>query len=251
MTSIRLRSSSMCQDFSHRTYSSTRVVRSSDAPASAITLTSALPTTAASAHWPTSRTCSGFEMPNPRAIGRALTARIRPTISCAPSAIVVARAGHAKPRNRIQKAAAEGRGLAQSFIGRRRAEQENCINPARRQQAAEAVGLLDRQVEHEHAVHPGLPRPVGEALGAEPQDRIGVAEDDDRRAQILPQAPDQVEHAGQRRARGQRALRRPLDDRAVGQRIRKRHADLQDVGAGAIERAQDALRCAADPDRRR
>src|SRR5262249_35883296 len=44
------------QDFSQRTYSSTRVSRLRDAPSRAITSTSALPTTAASAHRPTART---------------------------------------------------------------------------------------------------------------------------------------------------------------------------------------------------
>src|SRR6185436_4299943 len=75
------------QAFSQRTYSSTRVSRSAEAPASAITFTSALPTTAASAQRPTSRTCSGVEMPKPSATGRSLTARMRRTICSAPSAI--------------------------------------------------------------------------------------------------------------------------------------------------------------------
>ena len=44
-----------------------------------------------------------------------------------------------------------------------------------------------------------------------------------------------AEHACERRAGGQRPLGRPLDDRAVGQRIRERHADLEDVGAGLVE----------------
>src|SRR5258705_4727326 len=44
------------QDFSQRTYSSTRVLRSRDAPSRAMTSTRALPTTAASGHCPTSRT---------------------------------------------------------------------------------------------------------------------------------------------------------------------------------------------------
>ena len=43
-------------DFSQRTYSSTFESRSFDTPASATTLTRALPTTAASAHWPRQRT---------------------------------------------------------------------------------------------------------------------------------------------------------------------------------------------------
>src|SRR5262245_14554484 len=75
------------QDFSHRTYSSTRLLRSSLVRPSAITLTRALPTTAASAHLPTSRTCSGLEMPNPSAMGRELQVLILRTISSAPSAI--------------------------------------------------------------------------------------------------------------------------------------------------------------------
>src|SRR5262245_2363809 len=75
------------QDFSQRTYSSTLRLRSAEAPASAMTLTSELPTTAASAHRPTSRTCSGREMPNPSATGRSLTRRIRSTMPCAPSAM--------------------------------------------------------------------------------------------------------------------------------------------------------------------
>src|SRR3954467_9207886 len=74
------------QDFSQRTYSSTRLFTLSEAPASAITFTRALPTTAASAHWPTARTCSGLEIPKPSATGRSLTALIRATICSAPSA---------------------------------------------------------------------------------------------------------------------------------------------------------------------
>jgi len=74
------------EDSSQRTSPYPRRSRSSEAPASAMTLTSALPTTAASAQRPTSRTCSGFEIPKPRATGRSLTRRMRCTISCAPSA---------------------------------------------------------------------------------------------------------------------------------------------------------------------
>ena len=40
-------------------------------------------------------------------------------------------------------------------------------------------------------------------------------------------------------AGSQRALRGPLNHRAVRQRIRKRDADFDDVGAGAVERLQD------------
>src|SRR4029453_10924379 len=55
--------------FSHRTYSPARSATSGAAPCSAITLTSALPTTAASADWHAFATCSGEEIPNPSATG--------------------------------------------------------------------------------------------------------------------------------------------------------------------------------------
>ena len=48
----------------------------------------------------------------------------------------------------------------------------------------------------------------------------------------------------------QRPLGRALNDRTVGERIGERHADLEHVGAGAIERAQDVAPSAAGPDRR-
>src|SRR5262249_54766215 len=75
------------QDFSQRPSSSTRRARSGEPPASAMRLTRALPTTAASAHRPTSLTCSGFEIPNPSATGSVLCLRMRATISSAPGSI--------------------------------------------------------------------------------------------------------------------------------------------------------------------
>ena len=65
--------------FSHRTYSPARSATSGDAPCSAITLTSALPTTAASADGRPRRTCSGVEMPKPSATGSDDCARTRAT----------------------------------------------------------------------------------------------------------------------------------------------------------------------------
>src|SRR6476646_7962761 len=65
--------------FSHRTYSPARSATSGAAPCSAITLTSALPTTAASADWQAFATCSGDEIPNPSATGSDDCARTRAT----------------------------------------------------------------------------------------------------------------------------------------------------------------------------
>src|SRR5438067_4535742 len=72
--------------FSQRTYSSTRGIKCADPLSVAITDTSALPTTAASAKPPISATCSGRETPKPSAIGSDVCARMRRAIASAPDA---------------------------------------------------------------------------------------------------------------------------------------------------------------------
>src|SRR5262245_51401345 len=73
--------------FSHRTYAPALPATSGDAPCSAMTFTSALPTTAASAHRLTSATCSGREIPKPSASGSLDCARMRATSGSASDAI--------------------------------------------------------------------------------------------------------------------------------------------------------------------
>ena len=50
----------------------------------------------------------------------------------------------------------------------------------------------------------------------------------------------EIEDAGEGRARGERPLGGALNHGPIGERIRKRHADFEHVRAGAIERAEDA-----------
>src|SRR5262245_63261354 len=72
--------------FSHRTYSPARSATSGAAPCSAITFTSSLPTTAASADRHAFATCSGDEIPNPSATGNDDCALTRATKSVTSSA---------------------------------------------------------------------------------------------------------------------------------------------------------------------
>src|SRR5690349_1927695 len=72
--------------FNQRTYSSTRGISSGDPLSFAMTDTSALPTTAASAKPPISATCSGRETPKPSASGSDVCARMRRAIASAPDA---------------------------------------------------------------------------------------------------------------------------------------------------------------------
>ena len=88
-------------------------------------------------------------------------------------------------------------------VGRRRTEQEDCINPARRQQcrgsrrpprsAGRAPARRRRRPPRARSAN---------ALGAQPQDRVGVAEDDDRRRDVGPDAARPASSdAAQRRRR--------------------------------------------------
>ncbi len=133
-------------------------------PASAMTLTSALPTTAASAHRPTSRTCSGFrdaEAKGDRQVGDAPDA---PHHLLRAVGERVARAGHAESRDGVQKAAPKSaacRSRSSVVVGLSR---RIVSIPRAASMRAELARLLDRQVEDEHAVDPGLARPVRETL---------------------------------------------------------------------------------------
>ena len=99
---------------------------------------------------------------------RDAEARARSAASCArgsaapaprrPSATAIARAGHAEPRDAVQEPAPELRRLPNPRVGRRRAQQEDRIEPGRGQRLAEVAGLLDRQIERQHAVHAGRRR---------------------------------------------------------------------------------------------
>ena len=155
ITSIAVPRPSMVRTSASARFTSTHRSRSPTTPASAMTLTRALPTTAASAHCPTSRTCSGLEMPNPSATGRS-TARAgcdRTDARGAPSAIrsraPVTPRREIAYRNPLPRAAALRRrssvvvGLSRRIVS----------IPGPGQHVPELVGFLDRQVEDQHAVH--------------------------------------------------------------------------------------------------
>ena len=80
-------------------------------------LTSALPTTAASAERQACATCSGDEMPNPIASGSEDCARTRSIRPLTSAAETVAHAGHAEPRDHVEKSATELPGLPDPLVG--------------------------------------------------------------------------------------------------------------------------------------
>ena len=144
--------------FSHRTYSPARsrhVWRPRRVPRSRCT--SALPTTAASAD------AAGL-----RDVLRATRcrSRARPAATTAPAP---ARSGRRRPPRRssrtpvtpsreidIEKPAPELRRPPDPLVGRRRADQEDRIEPGVEQRRAQRLRFLDRIVEDQHAVHAGV-----------------------------------------------------------------------------------------------
>ena len=151
-----------------------------------MTLTRALPTTAASAHRATSDTCSGREMPKPTATGSVVSARIRATSASAPDATVCRAPGDAQARDAVQEPAAEGRGPSNPFRRGRGAQEENCIKPGLVQPIPHVAGLLDRQIEREHAIHTSRGGARGELGNAHADDRVDVREEHDWARQSRP-----------------------------------------------------------------
>ena len=91
-----------------------------------------------------------------------------------------------------------------------------------------------------HAVDTGLACARDEHFHAHRLDRVRIAHQNDRRLHVAPaERRDEIEHVVQAHALRQRTFGSALDHRAVGHRIGKRHAELDDVGAGVDERVDD------------
>ena len=101
------------------------------------------------------------------------------------------------------------------------------------QRRSKRLRLLDRIVEDEHAVDAGVGSGARKHGWIHPHHRVGIGEENDRRVHLGADASNDLERAAERHAAGERPLARALNHRTIGQRIRKRHADLEHVRAGA------------------
>ena len=73
-------------------------------------------------------------------------------------------------------------------------------------------------------------RVAREPLRAVAQERIGVSEEHDRNRRVAAELGDELEHARERGADGERPLGRALQGRTVRHGIRERHAELDQIG---------------------
>jgi hypothetical protein len=93
--------------------------------------------------------------------------------------------------------------------------------------------FLRRVVDDEHAIDAGLLRVVHEAVRPVALDRVGVAHQHDGGGRIgRAEGAHHLQHVRRADVLEQRALAGALDHRAVGHRVRERHAEFDHVSAG-------------------
>jgi len=151
-------------------------------------------------------------------------------------------AGHAEPRNHVEKTGPELRRSGDPLVGRRRTDQEYRVQPGVDQYLSQRPSFLDGVIEQQYAVHPGVPGLSCKGGRIHPDDRVRISEENDRRVVSLAEPPDEIQRAAQRHPRGQGALAGALNHRAIGQWIGERHTHFNRVRAAARNRVEDSRR---------
>ena len=164
-------------------------------------------------------------MPNPTPIGSRQSARSSPTIRAPRRRSIASAAGHAGHRDEIDEAAGlahhgAGRG-SWSLVG---ASRKMTSSPAARAGCQQLVGLVGRQIDDQQPSIPARCASVDQPRRAVVEDRVVVAEQDDRRRVPCPGAA-RPPARGSGAATSDAPAPEPgaLNHRAVGGRIRERH----------------------------
>jgi hypothetical protein len=120
-------------------------------------------------------------------------------------------------------------------LGAGRRRQEHRVEARAPRDVEPARGFLGRNVGEQHAVHSGVAGGGSGALQPEPEHGVHVGEE--KQGQLAPRAyaAGAVEDPRERRSGPEGPLARPLDDRSVGQGVRERDSQLEDVCAAALE----------------
>ena len=121
----------------------------------------------------------------------------------------------------------------------RRGEQEDHVETGGVGGELEVVRLFGRHVDAEDAVGAARSRVTCQPLRPVAQERIGVSEEHDRNRRVAAELGDELEHARERGADGERTLGRALQGRPVRHGVRERHAELDQIGSGVDGGAQE------------
>ena len=217
--------------------SATALAASFGVAAFSISATRADPTTAASAIPPSTDTCSGDEIPKPTASGSFVKRRTR-RASAGSSSGSEARSPvtpvrEIKYRNPVEHSAISARrasvdvGAARKIVSKPRAVQYGPVFD----------GFFRRQIRRQDAVRPGRARCIGKFLDAHLQNRIEIAEENQRNLGVCAKTLHKLDHAREGRSAAHGAFARALNRRSVGDRIAERHAQLDHVRA-CLRRSQ-------------
>ena len=100
-----------------------------------------------------------------------------------------------------------------------------------------------RQIRGQDAVSAGVRGFRGETREATLENRIVVAEQNERDIGLLADGTHDVQHASQRCSGAQGAFAGALNRRAIGDRIAEGNAKLDDIGSGIGERQDERRGC--------
>ena len=179
------------------------------------------------------RACAGLETPKPTATGTGLTARTSRTKRPTPGASRFRAPGDPGERDRVEEALrACGHERAPPDGRRRRHEIDDADAEARRL-GLQLRALVRREVGEDEARHAGLAQAAQDGGPVSPPEHlIDVAHGHQRRVRARRvDAAHQLDGVVEPRSVPQRDRARPLQRRAIGQRIRVGQADLEEVGA--------------------
>ncbi len=154
----------------------------------------------------------------------------------------ILRAGDTSPRNQVEKTGGTGRDFFEALIrGSRRAE-ENRIEMVSGEDAAILFRFFRRQIGGQNAVRTSGRGGGCEFLEPHLQDRIVVAEEDERNLGGLSDPTNEIEDSCQCCPGFKCALGGTLDRRAIGKGIAERHAKFDHVRTGFGERQDEFQR---------
>ncbi len=163
---------------------------------------------------------------------------------------IVADAGHAKPGDAVEETAAERGRAADPLDARGRAQQKNCINAGPRQRFTDLPRFLRWDIQGQDAVDAGFAGAGDERVQAHAENRVGVAEDHERRVHERPHVRDHVQHARQRRPGPQSPARWPAESPGRRPADPKTARRFRGCRRRRDRAARGARGCARSPDRR-
>ena len=141
------------------------------------------------------------------------------------------RAGYTGHRDVVDERRRHFPGLLDAMRVARRGDEGNEVEASRDRRLSEPRAFLGREIDDEESVGAAICRVIDELLLTVGENRIVIAEEQNRHVGTATDHAHRFEHVGERRSATQRSLRSTLNRRPIGGRIAEWHPELDDVGA--------------------